>query len=38
VVVPPGIPLTSVGVGNMGAPVISQGYTISYKQANGIIR
>lgn len=38
VVIPPGIPLTSVGAGNYGAPVISQGYTTSYKQANGIIR
>lgn len=38
VVVPPGIPLTSIGAGNFGAPVISQGYTTSYKQANGIIR
>ena len=38
VVVPPGIPLTSVGVGNYGAPVVSQGYTTSYKQSNGIIR
>ena len=38
VVVPPGIPITAVGVGNLGAPVISQGYTTSYKQANGIIR
>lgn len=38
VVVPPGIPLTSIGAGNLGAPVVSQGYTTSYKQANGIIR
>lgn len=38
VVVPPGIPLTTIGVGNFGAPVVSQGYTTSYKQANGIIR
>jgi len=38
VVVPPGIPLTSVGAGNFGAPVVAQGYTTSYKQANGIIR
>jgi len=38
VVVPPGIPLTSIGAGNFGAPVVSQGYTTSYKEANGIIR
>lgn len=38
VVVPPGIPLTAIGIGNAGAPVISQGYTTSYKEANGIIR
>lgn len=38
VVVPPGIPLTAIGAGNFGAPVVSQGYTTSYKEANGIIR
>jgi hypothetical protein len=38
VVVPPGIPVTAIGAGNFGAPVVSQGYTTSYKQANGIIR
>jgi hypothetical protein len=37
VVVPPGIPLTAIG-GNAGGPVIAQGYTTSYKQANGIIQ
>lgn len=38
VVVPPGIPLTAIGAGTFGVPVVSQGYTTSYKQANGIIR
>ncbi len=38
VVVPPGISLTATGAGNYGAPVISQGYTTNYKEANGIIR
>jgi len=38
VVVPPGTPLTTIGVGNLGTPVVSQGYTTSYKVANGIIR
>jgi hypothetical protein len=38
VVVPPGIPVTATGAGNFGAPVVSQGYTTNYKEANGIIR
>ena len=38
VVVPPGISLTATGAGNYGAPVVSQGYTTNYKEANGIIR
>jgi len=38
VVVPPGIPVSAIGAGNWGAPVVSQGYTTSYKSANGIIR
>ena len=38
IVVPPGISLTGVGAGNFGAPVIIQGYTTNYKEANGIIR
>ncbi len=38
VVVPPGIPLSAVGAGNYGAPVVSQGYTTNYKACNGIIR
>jgi hypothetical protein len=38
VVVPPGIQLTSIGTGNFGAPVVSQGYTTNYKESNGIIR
>lgn len=37
VVVPPGIPLTAIG-GNAGGPLVSQGYTTSYKQANGVIQ
>lgn len=37
VVVPPGIPLTAAG-GNAGGPIVVQGYTTSYKEANGIIR
>lgn len=38
VVVPPGISVTTVGVGNFGAPVISQGATTSMGVGDGVIR
>ena len=38
VVIPPGIAVTTVGVGNMGAPVVSQGVTVMMGIGNGIIR
>lgn len=38
VAIPPGVPVTVIGVGNMGAPVISQGATTSFAIGNGIIR
>lgn len=38
VVIPPGIQVTTVGVGNMGIPVISQGATITMGIGDGIIR
>jgi len=38
VVIPPGIAITGVGVGNMGAPVIIQGVTTSMGIGDGIIR
>jgi len=38
VVIPPGVPITSVGAGNLGAPVISQGATTSFGIGDGIIR
>ena len=38
VVIPPGISISSVGVGNLGAPVISQGVTTTMGIGNGIIR
>lgn len=37
VVVPPGTPVTTTGA-NAGGPVISQGVTTNYTQANGIIQ
>ncbi len=38
VVIPPGTPITALGIGNFGAPVISQGATSSFAIGNGIIR
>ena len=38
VVIPPGVSVTTTGVGNLGAPVISQGATTSMGVGNGIIR
>ena len=38
VVVPPGIPVSTVGVGNFGAPVASQGATTLYQGASGVVR
>ena len=38
VVIPPGVSVTSVGVGNLGAPVVTQGYTTTMGIGNGIIR
>ena len=38
VVILPGISVTSVGVGNLGGPVISQGYTYTNGVGSGIIR
>ncbi len=38
VVIPPGVAITSVGVGNFGAPVISQGATTAMGIGDGIIR
>jgi hypothetical protein len=38
VVIPPGIAVMTVGVGNMGAPVISQGVTTNMAIGDGIIR
>jgi hypothetical protein len=38
IVIPPGIPITSVGLGNMGAPIISKGATIGIASGQGVIR
>lgn len=38
VVIPPGVSVTTIGVGNLGAPVISQGATTTMGIGDGIIR
>ncbi len=38
VAIPPGIPTASVGTGNLGGPVVSNGATISFGVGDGIIR
>lgn len=38
VVIPPGVGVTTVGVGNLGLPVISQGTTTSPAVGSGVIR
>lgn len=38
VVIPPGVGVTAVGVGNLGAPVIVQGVTTTMGIGDGIIR
>ena len=38
IVIPPGIQVTTIGSGNLGGPVISQGATTSIASGNGVIR
>lgn len=38
VVIPPGISVTTIGVGNLGAPVLSQGVTTTMGVGDGIMR
>lgn len=38
VVIPPGVSVFTVGPGNLGAPVVSQGFTTTMGVGNGIIR
>lgn len=38
VVVPPGVQVTTVGAGNLGGPVVSQGATTNIASGSGVIR
>jgi hypothetical protein len=38
VAIPPGTPVVTYGIGNLGAPVVSQGTTTSIVSGTGIIR
>lgn len=38
IVIPPGVQVTTVGVGNLGGPVISQGATTSMAMGYGVMR
>ena len=38
VIIPPGVQVTTVGVGNLGGPVISQGATTNIAIGTGVIR
>ena len=38
IVIPPGVSVLTVGVGNLGAPVVSQGITVSMGIGDGVIR
>lgn len=38
VVIPPGISISAVGVGNFGIPVVSQGATTNFGTGQGILR
>lgn len=38
IALPPGISVMTVGVGNNGAPVISQGFTTTIATGNGVLR
>ena len=38
VVIPPGISVMTVGIGNLGIPVVSQGVTTTMAVGDGIIR
>jgi hypothetical protein len=38
IVIPPGVSVTTTGVGNMGAPVLSQGATTNIAFGEGVIR
>jgi hypothetical protein len=38
VVIPPGVQVTTMGAGNMGGPVVSQGATTNIAAGSGVIR
>ena len=38
VVIDPGVSVVTTGVGNLGAPVVSMGYTTTWGTGNGILR
>jgi len=38
VVVPPGVAVTTIGIGNLGAPVLTQGATTNMGVGSGVIR
>jgi hypothetical protein len=38
VVIPPGVGIVGVGIGNLGAPIIVQGFTTTMGVGNGIMR
>lgn len=38
VVIPPGVSVTTLGIGNLGAPVLSQGATTTLAVGSGVIR
>lgn len=38
VAIPPGVSVSTIGVGNLGAPVVAQGFTTTIATGNGILR
>jgi hypothetical protein len=38
IVIPPGVAVTTIGIGNLGAPVISNGVTTNIAVGNGVLR
>lgn len=38
VIIPPGVPVTTIGIGNLGAPVVSNGTTTSFASGWGVLR
>ena len=38
IVIPPGVPVSCVGIGNLGGPIVSQGATSSIAVGHGVFR